>query len=324
MPIGETSPTARSLRTLELLQRTPGISAHDLAARLGVTSRAVRRYIAILRESGIRVESVRGPYGGYRIGRGLRLPPLVFSAAEALALVMAVLDRQHAAAAAEDPAGVAVAKLLGVLPDGVARPAATLREHASAVPSRSVAPDPAMTSELAAAAAAHRRTRIAYRKASGSEYETEIDPWAVVVRYGRWYVLCFAHDANAVRTLRIDRIRAVQALADTFQPPHDLDAVALLEHHLGAGWPYRVKVNFDAPFTDVAPWITAPTGQLTPIDDGARCVLIGSTNNPAAYAAERLAAIPYAFTVEEGPELRDAVHTLATRLHAAVHPTADM
>jgi len=71
------SPTGRALRALELLQAQPGITAAQLAAQLGVTGRAARRYIAILREAGIPVESTRGPYGGYRLGRGIRLPPLV-------------------------------------------------------------------------------------------------------------------------------------------------------------------------------------------------------------------------------------------------------
>jgi predicted DNA-binding transcriptional regulator YafY len=314
----DSSPTARALRTLELLQRMPGISAGQLAYRLGVTERAARRYVAILRQSGIAVQSSRGPHGGYRLGRGLRLPPLVFTAAEALGLVMAVLDGQHAAADADDPVGSALGRLIGALPDGVGRPAATMREHALSVPSRNPArPDPTITSALVDAVAARQRTVVSYRSAAGREYETAIDPWAVVVRYARWYVLCFAHSANAVRTLRIDRIRAVEAASETFDPPVDLDPVALLEQHLGAGWPYRFRVVFQAAFADVDPWVTAPMGRLTPIDDGARCVLVGSTNNPQAYAGERLAAIPYAFTVEEGPELQDAVRMLATRLTTA-------
>ncbi len=317
MTRGEISPTARVLRALELLQRTPGITADQLATRLGVTDRAARRYVAILRESGVQVESSRGPHGGYRIGRGLRLPPLVFTATEGLGLVMAVLDGQHAAADAEDPVGAALGKLISALPAGVGRPAATMRAHAVAVPSRSAArPDAAMTSGLVDAAVAHRRTRITYRTASGRELETDIDPWAVVVRYGRWYVLCFAHDAKAVRTLRIDRLRCVVPLAETFQPPDDLDPVALLERHLGVGWPYPVHVVFDAPLAEVQPYLPAPAGGLKLLDD-THCTLTGSTNNPSAYAAEHLAPIPYPFTVKNGPELRDAVRKLATRLAAA-------
>src|SRR5215204_1620322 len=91
----DTSPTARTLLALELLQSSPGITADRFADKLGVSERAARRYVGILREAGIPIESVRGPYGGYSVGRGLRLPPLMFSAAEALGLVMAVLDGHH-------------------------------------------------------------------------------------------------------------------------------------------------------------------------------------------------------------------------------------
>ena len=108
------------------MQAEPGITAGRLAAHLEVTERAARRYVEILREAGIPVESARGPYGGYRVGRGIRLPPLVFTAAEALGLVMAVLDGSYAAADADDPVGAALGKIIRVLPENVGRPAAAL------------------------------------------------------------------------------------------------------------------------------------------------------------------------------------------------------
>jgi predicted DNA-binding transcriptional regulator YafY len=110
------SPTGRALRALELLQAQPGITGGQLAAQLDVTERAARRYITILREAGIPVESTRGPYGGYRVGRGIRLPPLVFTATEALGLVMAVLDGSHAASDADDPVVAALARSSGCCP----------------------------------------------------------------------------------------------------------------------------------------------------------------------------------------------------------------
>ncbi|MGH3446377.1 MAG: helix-turn-helix transcriptional regulator, partial [Nocardioidaceae bacterium] len=175
------SPTARALRALELLQAQPGITAGQLAEKLDVTERAARRYVAILREADIPVESTRGPYGGYRVGRGIRLPPLVFSAAEALGLVMAVLDGNHAAADIDDPVGAALGKLIRALPENVGRPAATMRRHASAAPDRGTArPGQETTSTLVAAVAAQRRVRIGYRSESGKQWEEDVDPWAVV------------------------------------------------------------------------------------------------------------------------------------------------
>ena len=248
------SPTARALRALDVLQRTPGITAAELGERLGVTDRAARRYIAILREAEIPVESVSGPHGGYRLGRGLRLPPLVFTATEALGLVMAVLDGQHAAADADDPVGSALGKIIRALPEAVGRQASLMRDHARAAPDRYAArPRREITSALVAAVAAQRLVRLDYRSEAGSEFTTDAEPWAVVVRNGRWYRLCHAALAGDVRTYRIDRITQVTALEETFSPPPDLDAVDSLEHHLGVGWEYETRVLFDAPLAEVAP-----------------------------------------------------------------------
>ncbi|UYM04656.1 helix-turn-helix transcriptional regulator [Solicola gregarius] len=312
------SPTARALRTLELLQAQPGITATRLAAKLGVTERAARRYVAILREAEIPVESERGRYGGYRLGRGIRLPPLMFSATEALGLVMAVLDGNHAAADDDDPVGSAIRKLIRALPDNVGRQADTMRRHAAATPDLGVArPDRETTSALVAASARQHRVRIGYRSPSGKEWEEEVDPWAVVVRHGRWYLLCHSHRVDAVRTYRIDRVRSVAECPETFAAPDDLDHADLLESHLGVGWEYETRVAFDAPYDEVARYVHPPMGRLVPTDDG-RCVLTGSTSNPAMYAGEWLAAMPIAFRVEGGPELRAAVAEVASRLTDAV------
>jgi predicted DNA-binding transcriptional regulator YafY len=311
------SPTARALRAIEILQARPGATAGELATGLGVTERAARRYVAILREAGIPVESARGPYGGYRLGRGTRLPPVVFTEPEALGLVMAVLDGQQAAPDVDDLVGSALGKVIRALPDSVGRQAAALREHASAAPNRySTRPDPTTTSALVAAVAARRRVLVTYRSDSGNEWEAEVDPWAVVVRYGRWYLLCHCHRADAIRTYRVDRVRAVQQTAHEFEPPDGLDPVAAVEENLGSGWEYPTRVVFDAALAEVAPWIRPAMGRLAPSEGG--CVLVGSTSNPAMYAQEWLANVPFAFRVDGGQELRAAVKTLASRLAAAV------
>jgi predicted DNA-binding transcriptional regulator YafY len=313
------SPTGRALRTLELLQSQPGITAGQLAAQLDVTERAARRYVAILREADIPVESTRGPFGGYRVGRGIRLPPLVFSAAEALGLVMAVLDGSHAAADAGDPVGAALGKIIRALPENIGHQAATMRRHASAVPDHAaVRPGMETTSALVAAIAAQRQVSISYRSESGRQWAEDIDPWAVVVRHGRWYLLCHSHRARAVRAYRIDRIRSVAGRGEQFRAPGDLDYVDLLEQHLGVGWQFETKVVFDSPCDEVAQYVRPPMGHLSSIDDGARCVLIGTTSNPAMYAGEWLAAIPIPFHVAGGPELRAAVAAVTERLTAAL------
>jgi predicted DNA-binding transcriptional regulator YafY len=318
------SPTGRALRALELLQAQPGITGGQLAAQLGVTERAARRYVAILREANIPVESTRGPYGGYRVGRGIRLPPLVFTATEALGLVMAALDGSHAAADADDPVGAALSKIIRALPENVGRPAATMRRHASAAPDRgAVRPGTETTGALVDAIAAQRRVSIGYRSESGRQWEEDVDPWAVVVRHGRWYLLCHSHRAGAVRAYRIDRIQSAAGGGEQFRVPADLDYVDLLEQHLGAGWEFETKVVFDAPYHEVARHVRPPMGRLNRTGDGARCILTGTTSNPAMYAAEWLAAIPITFHVEGGPELRAAVADVATRLTAALGAPPD-
>ncbi len=316
--MSEISPTARALRALDVLQSRPGITATELAGRLGVTERAARRYVAILREADIPVASTRGPYGGYTLGRGLRLPPLVFSATEALGLVMAALDSQHRVADPDDPVGSALGKILRVLPTNVARQAVAVRETARTVPERFPAkPDPEVTSTLVAAVAAQRQVRLGYRTAAGNSRTFEVDPWSVVVRYGRWYLLCHSHHADAPRTFRVDRITSVEELDATFTVPADLDPAAELEANLGKGWEHETHVVFDLPLEEVRPWIRPTLGDLRALPDGG-CELVGSTSNAQAYAGEWLAGVPFAFRVVGGPELRAAVAEVAERLRASL------
>jgi hypothetical protein len=230
---------------------------------------------------------------------------------------MAVLDGHPAAADPGDAVGAALGKVIQALPEGVGRQAAALREHAAGAPDRSSArPDPATTSALVAAVAARRRVLITYRSESGKEWEAEVDPWAVVVRYGRWYLLCHSHLAGAVRTYRVDRVRAVRQTATPFEPPEGLDAVGALEENLGIGWEFPTRVAFDAPLSEVAAWVRPPMGRLEPAGTG--CVLVGSTSNPTMYASEWLPMIPFPFRVDGGEELRAAVAQVAARLTGAV------
>jgi predicted DNA-binding transcriptional regulator YafY len=312
----ETSPTARALLTLELVQGSPGITADRLAGKLGVSERAARRYVGILREAGIPIESVRGPYGGYRIGRGLRLPPLVFTAAEALGLVMAVLDGHHNAGDPADPVGAALGKIMRALPEPVAAQAEAVRQTTAPVPDRSAArPEPAITAALVQACSARQRVQLDYRSEAGSQWIVEVDPWAVVVRHGRWYLLCWSHGTNAQRAYRIDRVGAVETLRATFSPPGDLDPVAMLEKHLAVGWEYDVEVVIDAPADAVARCLSRSVGQLEPLDSGATR-LVGSTSNPVWYA-EQLTAIRAPYRIVKCPELQEAARVIGQRLLAA-------
>jgi predicted DNA-binding transcriptional regulator YafY len=310
------SPTARALVALEALQETPGITAEALGRRLGVTSRAARRYVEILREADIPVESVRGPAGGYRLGRGVRPAPLRFRSDEALGLVMAALDGQHDAADPEGPVGRALGKLLGALPRAVAAQAEAVRRTATPVPQRDPSrPDPATTVALVEACAEGRRVRLTYRTESGNDRELVAEPWSVVVRYGRWYLLCHSVTADAVRTYRVDRVAGVELLDETFRPPEDLDEVRTLEEHLGTGWEHPVEVLVDAPLAQVRAAIPRTMGRLEAVDEH-HTRLVGSARNVTSYA-QGLATLPAPFRVVAGDEVRAALADLGARLTAA-------
>lgn len=306
------SPTARALLALEVIQNNPGITAQRLGDGLGVTERAARRYVAILREADLPIESVSGPYGGYRVGRSLRLPPLMFTAAEALGLVMAVLEGHRNAADPTDLVGSALAKIVRVLPERVAGPVQAFR-HVSVPPAVPQAwASPELTTQLIEACSAARRLRLVYRMGKAADLVMVVDPWAVVLRHSRWYLLSWSHTKQARRVLRIDRIAAIETLPDTFTPPQRLDSLRTLEEHLSHGWTHPVDVLIDASVEQAARWLPRSLGRLEPGDEG-RTRLRATTDEPAWYARQ-LAAIPVPFRVIGSPELQRATAALGQRL----------
>jgi predicted DNA-binding transcriptional regulator YafY len=325
----ELSPTARALLALEAIQNVPGITAARLGERLGVTERAARRYVAILREAELPIESVSGPYGGYQVGHGLRLPPLTFTAAEASGLVMAVIEGHRGATDQADLVGGALAKIVRVLPAQVAAQVRTIRDGASGGSGGSGEGEDSSPAALVGlevmtilfdACAAGRRLRMTYRRGpwagDSADREMEVDPWAVVLRHSRWYLLCWSHTVDARRVLRIDRIVTASQSLETFTPPAGLDALAVLEEHLSQGWAYDVDVLVDATVTEVARWLPRSLGVLSPSDAGRQARLRASTANPGWYVG-RLAVLPYAFQVNGSAELRQAAEDLGRRLIAA-------
>jgi predicted DNA-binding transcriptional regulator YafY len=318
--VHDTSPTARALLCLEMIQNSPGITALALSERLGLSDRAIRRYVAILREAEIPIESERGRYGGYRVGRGLRLPPLMFTSAEALGLVMAAVEGRGASDSSE-PVGSALAKIIRVLPERVAGPARAVGKVAS--PGRrteGAPPDPEITAALVQARESGLRVRVDYRTASGRTIAIDLDPWAVVVRHALWYLLCWSHTVDARRVLRIDRVLDVRRLTQTFTPPDGLDPVRMLEEQLSQGWEHEIEVLIDAPVERVQWWIPRTIGRLEPAEGGTR--LLASTNELAWYA-EMLSFVHAPFRVVRPQGLRDELATLADRLRNAAEAPGD-
>ncbi|CAN5494583.1 WYL domain-containing protein [soil metagenome] len=311
----QTNPTVRSLRCLELLQDHPGITADELGRRLGVSDRAARRYVSILREAGLPIDAERGRYGGYRLGRGLRLRPLMFTGPEALSLVMAVLEGGHPMNtddAADDPVQTALGKILRVLPESLARPAEAIRRVSTRKRGDGeVTPLPETTALLVEACGSSRRVRVDYRLGQNTR-PMELDPWAVVVRYGRWYLLCWSHTSEARRALRIDRMVTAELGEETFVPPEGLDAVAELDAHLTQAWSARVVVEIDAPLAEAQQWVPHQLGRLE-ADGTDRTRLVGSTDDLQWYAGH-LTAIDADYRILEPRELNDTARAVGERL----------
>ena len=157
----------------------------------------------------------------------------------------------------------AVGKMVRVLPENVARPLEALR-HVTARRTDPDPPHPETTATLVRASADQRRVRIGYALGPHRERTLQVDPWAVVVRHGRWYVLGWSHAADARRMYRIDRVTSVEVLADPFTPPEDLDPLRALEEQMSQGWPYAVEVVIEAPYDDVRHWLRRSLGTPSP------------------------------------------------------------
>ena len=215
-------PLTRVLTLLELLQSHSRLTGAELADRLDTDVRTVRRYTAHLRELGIPVEAERGRYGGYRLARGYRMPPLVLTNDEALAVVLGLLAAERLGMGTAAPASAgALAKIERVLPHALREPLAAMRETLSftANPVTGQAPGTGVLLALAQATRARETVGICHRSWRQEHTERDIDPYGVVFHTGRWYVVGHDHLRGSLRTFRIDRIASVTARSRHSRPP---------------------------------------------------------------------------------------------------------
>lgn len=314
-------PASRILAVLELLQDRPGITGPRLAEELGVSGRTVRRYVATLQDMGIPVEPTAGRLGGYWLRPGFRLPPLMFSAEEAIGLAVALLaTRRTADAELPPPVASALAKIERVLPRELAERVTTVRDVVTlpeAGPEGSFSfPNPNVLAMLAQATLTHQRCWVRYSRPDGDESAREIDPYGVGAIYGRWYVHGWCHLRRDRRTFRVDRIRRVDVLPQTFEPPEDFDVIATIEESLAlARSEWTVEVEVDAPVDAVRDYVPRQFAVLEPLND-ARTRLRASTSSLDWYAW-RLSSLPFRMAVISPLELRDAFRAAGERLLAA-------
>lgn len=173
--------------------------------------------------------------------------------------------------------------------------------------------DPELTARLIESCARGRRIRVRYRPGSSGEGRAmELDPWAVVLRHSRWYLLCWSHHRQAQRVLRVDRIETIETCPERFDPPEQLEALGTLEDHLSQGWSNPVDVVIEASFDEVTRWLPRSLGRLEP-EGPERTRLRASTDDPDWYARQ-LAQLPVPFRVLESPAIRAAVTELGEQL----------
>ncbi|MFG3248048.1 helix-turn-helix transcriptional regulator [Streptomyces sp. NPDC048187] len=216
-------PVSRVLTLLELLQAGGVRTVAELAGRLGVGERTVRRYVDHLVDLDVPVESVRGRYGGYRLAPGHRMPPLMLTDDEALAVLLGLVAGRRAGitAAADTAAETAAAKIRRVLPERLRhRLDAVLDSLAfTSAPDEPAVPDAAVLLPLADAVRHRRPVAIRYTGGSGKGGERTLYPYGLVAHAGRWYVTGRDLSVAADRTFRLDRVAAARVLPGTFAPP---------------------------------------------------------------------------------------------------------
>jgi predicted DNA-binding transcriptional regulator YafY len=311
------SPTSRLLELLELLQARPLTTGREIADRLEVDARTVRRYVGVLQGLGIPVEGQRGVGGGYRIRPGYRLPPLMLDNEEAVAVVLGLLaTRESGREGAPDAVAGALTKINRVLPSTLRRQVEALEETLDFTTSTGSAPaDAALVLLLADAIRRRRRLHTAYRSFSGEESERELSPYGLVVHSGCWYVVAHDHKRNDFRTFRVDRMWRTTLTEGSFVPPPDgFDAVAHLTHSLaGVPWRWQIEVLLDLPIDEAARRIPATLAEFADDADG---TLLRTRVNSLDWMASVLAGLGCGFTIREPVELRASVRALAKRLAA--------
>jgi predicted DNA-binding transcriptional regulator YafY len=249
--------TATRLITLiMLMQRQPNQKAGELARQLGVSIRSVHRYMAMLDEMGIPVYSERGPYGGFSLVRGYKMPPLIFTPEEAVAVHLGTgLVKELWGQMYQDAAQGALAKLDNVLPDEQRQEIAWARRTLLATgmhrsDADMVAP---LLDSLRRAARERRRVTMAYRGRSQTEpARRDLDPYALVHRWGWWYVVGYCHLRQAVRSFRVDRIAGLTLLDQSFEVPGDFDIHRYLATEYQPQPAIRVRLRFAPPAVPLA------------------------------------------------------------------------
>ncbi|MEU3963714.1 WYL domain-containing protein [Streptomyces buecherae] len=334
-------PTARVLTLLELLQSGGTRTVAELADRLGVEGRTVRRYVDHLIDLDVPVESVRGRYGGYRLAPGYRLPPLMLSDDEALAVLLGlVAGRRAGLTTAQRTANeTALAKIRRVLPRHLARRLDTLLESLAFTDQPGpLGPPDAETLLTVADAVRHRRPlSIRYTDRDGRRGERTLHAYGIVAHAGRWYVTGEDAGIGEDRTLRLDRVADARALPGSFEAPVGVDPAQRVVSALAtAAYRHAVSLRVHGTVEHIRAHLPATVASLPEHEpDPDRDQDRDQDGNRAAerwlrveLRAERLdwlppvlASLDRPFVIERPDELRHLVTALADRLASRARHT---
>ncbi|GGP82904.1 MULTISPECIES: helix-turn-helix transcriptional regulator [Streptomyces] len=319
-------PTGRVLTLLELLQSGGTRTVAELADRLGVEGRTVRRYVDQLIDLDLPVESVRGRYGGYRLAPGYRLPPLMLSDDEALAVVLGlVAGRRAGLTTAERTAGeTASAKIRRVLPRHIARRLDTLLEALAFTeqPGEFDTPDAGILLTIADAVRHHRPVSIRYTDRDGRRSERTLHAYGIVAHAGRWYVTGKDARIDEDRTFRLDRIADARTLPGSFEAPVGPDPEQrVLSGFATAEYRHEVTLRIHGTVEQIRARLPAGVASLEEHESAAgedrateRWLRVELRVERLDWLPPVLASLDRPFVIERPAELRDLVVALADRL----------
>jgi predicted DNA-binding transcriptional regulator YafY len=302
---------------LELLQAHHRIGGAELARRLGVDERTVRRYAARLDDLGVPVAADRGRYGGYRLMPGYKLPPLMLTDDEAAAVVLGLLAGRRMGLPGQ-ATDTALAKVQRVLPAALRDRVQALRDTLGfTAPDRAAAAAPGTGTVLTLAAAARerRRVRLRYRSWRGEDTERDLDPYGLVFHSGRWYVTGRDHRSGETRTFRVDRIATAEPGTATFEVPAGIDPVRHVTASLArVPYAHEVEVVLDTTLAEARRRIPASVAALDDAAGEGGGVVMTMRAERLDGAARMLAGLGFAFTVRRPEELRGHIRDLARSL----------
>ncbi|MGN9910602.1 helix-turn-helix transcriptional regulator [Phytohabitans sp. LJ34] len=306
--------SARLLKLLSLLQNRRDWSGAELAERLGVTPRTVRRDVERLRGLGYPVHAVPG-VAGYRLGAGAALPPLLLDDEEAVAVAVGLRTAAGGSVAGIEETSVrALAKLEQVLPSHLRHRVNALQSVTVPLTAGGATVDPATLTAIASACRDSHRLRFDYRQADGTESRRDVEPYRLVHTGRRWYLVAWDTGRADWRTFRVDRLAPRTPTGPRFQPRElPADAAAYVSQSVAsAPYRYQARILMHAPVEVVAEMASPTAARLEAVDEHS-CVLHAGGNSLDEMALY-IGLKGIDFEVLDPPELVDHIRALAQRL----------